>query len=79
MKYNRRLLAIACLFLLPATVPVNAQQITGTPGSPDATQSINGQVLPAPSSPFGGAINLNANQSKPWWAPRIAGRAHHRP
>ncbi len=65
-------LAIACLFfVLPAAVPVNAQEINGTPGSPEATQSTNGQVLPAPSPPFGGVINLNANQSKPWWPPRI--------
>ena len=37
MKYNRKLLT-ACLFFLPAVVPVNAQQITGTPGSPSALQ-----------------------------------------
>jgi len=59
------------LFFLLAAATVNAQQINGTLGSPEATQSINGQVLPAPSPPFGGVINLNANQSKPWWPPRI--------
>ena len=64
-------LALACIFFLPVAAAVKAQQITGTPGSPEATQSLNGQVLPAPSPPFGGVINLNANQSKPWWAPRI--------
>jgi arylsulfatase len=41
------------------------------PGSPGATTTINGKQLPAPDPPFGGVINENAMQSKPWWAPRI--------
>jgi arylsulfatase len=64
VKYHRKLLAIAWLFFLAAVVPVNARQINGTPGSPSATQSINGQVLPAPALPFSGEVNLNADQSK---------------
>src|SRR6516164_5500301 len=64
-------LTTASLFFLLVAVPVNAQQIYGTPGSPEATQSINGQVLPAPALQFGGVINLNAKQSKSWWPPRI--------
>ena len=39
-------------------------------GSPDGTRTIPGDVLPAPDLPFGGTINLNAAQSKPWWQPR---------
>ena len=70
MKYNRKLLT-ACLFFLPAVVPVNAQQITGTPGSPSATTTIDGKQLPAPDPKFGGVIKENAAQSKPWWAPRV--------
>jgi len=31
MKYNHKLLAIACLLILPTVMQVNAQQITGTP------------------------------------------------
>jgi arylsulfatase A-like enzyme len=54
-----------------AATPALAQQITGTPGSPSATKSIQGQVLPPPAPPFGGEINLNAAQSKTWWPPRI--------
>src|SRR6516162_8084727 len=70
---GRGLLALSAssLFFLLAAVTGNAQQIYGTPGSPEATQSINGQVLPAPAQQFGGVINLNAKQSKPWWPPRI--------
>lgn len=48
-----------------------SDQIHGEAGSPATTRSINGQVLPPPELPFGGIINLNAAQSKPWWPPRI--------
>ena len=54
----------------PASQP-GAQQTTGVPGSPDATSTIDGRYLPNPPAPFGGEINLNAPQSKPYWAPRI--------
>ena len=46
-------------------VPGMAQQVTGTPGSPDATTTINGKQLPAPPAKFGGVIKDNAYQSKP--------------
>src|SRR5215472_17550304 len=71
MKFNRKLLALACLFFLPAVLPVNAQQVTGVPGSPSATTTIDGKQLPAPDPKFGGVIKENAAQSKPWWAPRV--------
>ena len=48
-----------------------AQQITGVPGSPSAMTTINGQQLPAPPSKFGGVIKDTAQQSKPYWPPRI--------
>src|SRR5262245_8266238 len=71
MKYNRKLLALASLFFLSAVLPVNAQQVTGVPGSPSATTTIDGKQLPAPDPKFGGVIKENAAQSKPWWAPRV--------
>ena len=46
-------------------------QVTGTLGSPNATTTIQGSQLPAPDPKFGGVINYDALQSKPWWAPRI--------
>ena len=49
------------------TSPVLAQQTTGTPGSPDATTTIDGKYLPAPAAPFGGTINLDSKDSKPYW------------
>ena len=56
---------------LMACAPALAQQITGTPGSPSATTSVDGKQLPAPDPKFGGVIKEGALQSKPWWAPRI--------
>ena len=49
----------------------SAQQITGTPGSPSATTTIDGNYIPNPPPAFGGEINLNAKDSKPWWPPNI--------
>jgi len=46
-----------------------AQQTTGTPGSPGATTTIDGNYLPPPPPKFGGAINLDAAQSKPYEPP----------
>ena len=59
------------LFFLLAAVIANAQQITGTPGSPSATTTIDGRYLPPPPQPFGGEINPNALQSKPYWPARV--------
>jgi arylsulfatase len=65
MKFQN-LLALGLLSLM-ATVTADAQQITGTPGSPDATTTIDGRYLPPPPQPFRGQIELNAAQSKPGW------------
>ena len=45
--------------------------VHGTPGTPDATVSIDGRVLPPPPPPFGGVINETAQNSTPWWPPRV--------
>ena len=52
-----------------ATFP--AQQITGMPGSPSATITIDGKQLPPPPPKFGGVIKDTAAQSKPYWPPRV--------
>lgn len=73
MKAQRFLSAIAGL-LITVLVPVGpaaAQQITGVPGSPDATTTIDGRYLPAPPQPFRGKIELNAVQSKAAWPMRV--------
>jgi arylsulfatase len=48
-----------------------APTITGVPGSPGATTTIDGRQLPPPPAKFGGKIARNAAQSKPWWPPRV--------
>jgi arylsulfatase A-like enzyme len=58
------LLAIACL-------PAGAQQTTGVPGSPSATETIDGRYLPPAPPKFGGQIGLGAAQSKPYWPPTV--------
>ncbi|MFO1127111.1 MAG: arylsulfatase [Rhodospirillales bacterium] len=52
-------------------VPASAQQTTGTPGSPEATTTIDGRYLPPPPPKFGGQIELNAVQSTPYWPARV--------
>ena len=48
-----------------------AQQVTGTPGSPSATTTIEGKQIPAPPPKFGGVIKETREGSKPWWPPRV--------
>jgi hypothetical protein len=50
---------------------VPAQEITGTPGSPGATTTINGSQIPAPPQPFAGRIEKEATKSTPYWPARI--------
>ena len=54
--------------------PASAQQTTGVPGSPSATTTIDGKYLPPPPAPFGGTINLDATDSKPYWPPTVVPR-----
>lgn len=63
------LLAIAAALIWASTAV--AQQVTGTPGSPDATTTIKGDQLPPPPPAFGGVINESAKDSKPYWPPRV--------
>jgi arylsulfatase A-like enzyme len=69
MSRTRTVLLLTCLAIL--ALPLAAQQVTGTPGSPGATTSIDGKQLPPPDPKFGGVIKDDALSSKPWWAPRI--------
>ena len=54
-----------------AAVPCIAQTVTGVPGSPSATISIDGKQLPPPDPQFGGVINEKASESKAWWPPTV--------
>jgi arylsulfatase len=70
MKISRSMLAGASLLALGCVSPL-AQQVTGTPGSPGATTTIDGKQLPPPDPKFGGVIGEKASESTPWWAPRV--------
>ena len=71
MNQSLRLLLTSTALALLGIIPATAQQITGTPGSPSATTTIDGNYIPNPPPAFGGEINLNATNSKPWWPPNI--------
>jgi arylsulfatase A-like enzyme len=64
------MLAVVVVVIL-AALPAMAQQVTGIPGSPNATTTISGKQLPPPDPKFGGMIKEKASESKAWWAPRV--------
>ncbi len=70
-RRTRNRLCGAAIVAIMAALPAMAQQVTGTPGAPDATTTIDGRQLPPPPPKFGGEIRDNAAQSKPWWPPRV--------
>ena len=73
MSADRWIISVSVLALsaLLGWEPAQAQQTTGTAGSPNATTTIDGRYLPPPPQPFQGQINLNAAQSKPAWPARV--------
>ena len=63
---------LSTCFLMPAVATTgHAQQVTGAPGSPSATTTIDGRYLPPPPPTFGGEIDLSAKDSKPYWPPTV--------
>jgi len=64
-------LALLIASTLFGSMPASAQQITGVPGSPNATVTLDGKQLPPPPMPFGGVIKESAKDSTPWWPPRV--------
>ena len=47
------------------------EKITGVPGSPSATITIDGKQLPPPPQKFEGKIGRTAEESKPYWPARV--------
>src|SRR5437870_12016062 len=62
------MLAAAAMVVAPSAW---TQQINGTPGSPDATVTIDGKQIPPPPMPFGGVIKESVKDSTPYWPPRV--------
>jgi hypothetical protein len=54
-----------------AVVPAAAQQVTGVPGMPSATTTLDGKQLPPAPGKFGGVITETYQTSKPYWPPRV--------
>ena len=73
MKPSKYILPCAMFVaaIMAATAFAQAQQINGTPGSPDATMTISGKQLPPPDPQFGGVIKDVAKDSKPYWPPTV--------
>ena len=67
----RQMLLILITGVLLSFAPASAQELYGVPGSPDFREFPNSKVLPPPTVKFGGVINRNAAQSKPWWPPGV--------
>ena len=68
MKISRSMLLAGAGLLALSCVSALAQQVTGVPGSPGATTTIDGKQLPPPDPKFGGVIKEKASESTPWWA-----------
>ncbi len=77
--------SIICMFQsllvlgLLLSIPAQAQQITGVPGSPDATTTISGKQLPPPAPKFGGVIKDNRARSPSHGGRRVWCRPKARP
>ena len=71
MNQTLRLLLTSTALALVCAAQATAQEITGVPGSPSATTTIDGKQLPPPDPKFGGVIKEKASESKPWWPPRV--------
>ena len=70
MKISCSMLAGASLLALGCASAL-AQQVTGVPGSPGATTTLDGKQLPPADPKFGGVIKEKASESQAWWAPRV--------
>src|SRR5437763_8440743 len=73
MKSARQILFGVMLAAAVMTFAPSAwtQQIDGTPGSSDATVTIDGKQIPPPPMPFGGVIKESVKDSTPYWPPRV--------
>src|SRR5208283_4950620 len=64
-------LAASMIIVMACAGLASAQQVTGVPGSPSATISIDGKQIPPLPQKFEGRIEVNAENSKPYWPARV--------
>jgi arylsulfatase A-like enzyme len=72
LRFCSSLLAMTVTLLV--VLPARGQEILGTPGTPSATEVIEGDQLPPPPLPFGGVIKDEAKDSTPYWPPMVVPR-----
>jgi len=67
--------AFACTMSAPTLALMTsasfAQEVTGVPGSPSATSPIGERQIPPSPATFGGTINVDAQNSTPYWQPSV--------
>src|SRR5271165_5971086 len=72
MNSSRPISALVSLLIISSYLQfASAQQVTGVPGSPSATVTLQGDQLPPPPQKFGGVIKETAAQSTPYWPARV--------
>jgi arylsulfatase len=71
MKATRWGLLVLGASLMPGSMLEASEGAANPPGSPAATTSIPGDRLPPVAPMFGGRIEKNAADSKPYWQPRV--------
>jgi arylsulfatase A-like enzyme len=72
MRFVRVMSFIAAIVIASVMIcPASARQDPPEPGAPNATTTISGEQLPPPPQKFGGKIERDAAQSKPFWPARI--------
>jgi len=72
MKSYKKIFSFGCVALLVGGTSLFAVEVTGVPGSPSATTTIDGKQLPPmPDEKFGGKIERNVLDSTPYWPSRV--------
>ena len=69
--YPRVRALLSSVIIISYMQVASAQQVTGVPGSPSATTTLDGKQLPPPPAKFGGVITETYQTSKPYWPPRV--------
>ena len=71
-------LAATIVVIMSCEGGASAQAVTGVPGSPTATTTLDGKQLPPPPGKFGGVIKDSYKDSKPYWPMRVVPAAQGR-
>ena len=72
MKRTAVFIGLLGMFSVLSLGPAGAVEVTGEPGSPSATTTIDGKQLPPPPDKhFGGKIERSVLDSTPYWPPRV--------